>query len=96
MSDRTPETPNGKVSERDREVIRKLGLAQAAANRNLRPPGTLQSALDAIWRIAQLHGIDPRDYIDVWADRESHMAYLDAVHKRIARDRDIERREADD
>ena len=72
--------------------MRRQSLAHAAANRGLRPPGTLRAALDAMHRIEQLHGIDPRDHIDVWADRESHLAYLDAVHQKMARDREIERR----
>ena len=96
MSDRKPDNQRGDVSDGDREVMRKLGLAQAAADRDSRPPGTLRAALDAMHRIEQLHGIDPRDYIDVWADRESHMAYLDAVHKKMARDRENDRREDDD
>ena len=49
-----------------------------------------------MWRIQQLHGIDPRDYIDQWSDRESHMAYLDAVHKVMARDRENEDRDDND
>ena len=76
--------------------MRKQGLAHAAASRRLRSPGTLRAALDAMHRIEQLHGIDPRDYIDLWSDRESHMAYLDAVRQKIARDRENERREDDD
>ena len=69
MSERTLKTQSAAVSERDREIMRKQGLAQAAANRDVRPPGTLRAALDAVWRIARLRGIDPRDYIDVWVDR---------------------------
>ena len=92
MSERTPKPPLGKVFERDREVSRKQGLAQEAANRDLRPPATFRGALDAMWRIEQLHGIDHRDYIDQWPDRESHIAYLDAVHKKVARDRENEDR----
>ena len=96
MSDRKPNNQRGNVSDRDREVMRKLGLAQAAANRDSPPPGTLRAALDAMHRIEQLHGIDPRDHIDVWADRESHLAYLDAVHQKMARDREIEHRHDND
>ncbi len=92
MSEHTPKTPNGNVSERDREIMRKQGRAQAEANRGMRPPGTLKAALEAMHQIAKLHGIDPRDYIDEWSDRESHMAYLDAVHKKMARDRENEDR----
>ena len=85
-----PEKHLGTVSDADREAMRKQGQAHAAANRDLRPPGTLRAALDAMHQIEQQRGIDPRDYIDQWPDRASHMAYLDAVHKKMARDRERE------
>ena len=50
MSEHTPQKQSGRVSERDREIMRKQGRAQAEANRGMRPPGTLKAALDAYSR----------------------------------------------
>ncbi len=73
----------GRVSRRDRDVLRKY--AQALAVPHLQsPPGNLREALEAMRRIEQQRGIDPRAYADKWPDLESHVAYLDAVHRKMS------------
>lgn len=76
----------GRVSAADRAYVRRLAEANQRASHGDAPAGTLAAALDRMWRIERNMGIDPvATAQDHWPDRDSHMAYLDAVRRRKAR-----------
>ena len=73
------------VSAADRDCFAQIGAANAAAKRATeRPAGSLAVALERMAELDRNMGIDPfvtaRDH---WPDRASHMAYLDAVQRKI-------------
>ncbi len=76
----------GTVSDADRAYFEQLGEANAAAQRATeRPAGSLAVALERMAAIERNMGIDvvatAREH---WPDRDSHMAFLAAVKKRVA------------
>ena len=77
----------GTASAADREYIKKLARANKLASRSDGPAGTLEEALDRMWRIERAMGIDVAATAqEHWPDYASHMAYIEAVRKMAARE----------
>ena len=87
---------NAKVTQSDQQYFGRLGRANRALDRTERPPGSLKEALCRMARIEQLHGIDMRspEALKSWPDRQSHIAYLKAVKRMAAKERNANAKKA--
>lgn len=79
---------SGTVTDADRRYFRELGQANKIAHHGDGPANSLAEALRRMAQIDRSMGIDTALVAaECWPDRDSHLAYVAAIEKMVARER---------